>query len=936
MATVSEKKRKGPPTTVNAPNRQRNAKRVKIDEARNILTQASDKALNDNGELDVSAFVKAREFEIKSMEASIGASKKALSSRAFQQVPNELRRRTASHNVKKVPRKLRSRALREMKEDNTPTVTSRRRKPTPHLRLRLETAKKLQKLHARQKKKRAKANEEKAVEADPEQSAAPAPPVRRLKKNALSKPDGTPSKFRKRQKHKCWLPTHIYHAKRAHITEPKHPLWRFAIALTPTEKTYRKTHRAGSLRGCVAWDTSYMSTIQMEGVEASLLSFLRAVGVDEDALIGKRQEKWRRGTRSWQGWARERDGEQRWIARIEIVWCTQHDPSLYTEATAPTNKTVKRRCFLRVHPSAFLQLWTEVLKVAKMQRPPVVVKDLRFEIGSLELTGPGSTEALVAALTPLNESEEPPDEESAKAWSSLGSVTNPSCLPADAMLSFNVSDPRLHYPPRTINQPRSESASDELLQVLASWPPDRAQNPPSIFSRMARLTASRLLPSQKAINRRKGDTMPGEYPASAPSDPRIPILLIATRASTAGGQGSWTLLLPWKCVLPVWYHIMHYPLSTGGNPRFGGLEETRQIAFEQGNPWFPGDFPGTQAGWEWEMIQSAKRKADWEKRSKSKRVAWESLDLGHGRKGEIGMGWACDWEYLFNPTSTPAPATDPPSASQATTTDSSTNNQGSLKSTNVAPVPSKSDVTTTSTLPPCSIHHIPLPFSSTILSSTNPLPSNTPHALTTIRLTLLSRGNPTTCARIYRLPTTSPQLRTQWLSLANSVLHPLPKNHRNPKSTLKISNPNHRSLAQLTANESHPLRTQQTALSLLRSSSSHPAAPENRIVQPGDPAYPSVPDKEDLAGFVTTGNFDLGQGKARAIGCIAIEKIVHQPDTQAAGLGSHHEGEGGEEGKAWNDVRDLETKLGKKVAGRLCVVRDAGTAVGRLARWELV
>ncbi|KAL8999318.1 MAG: hypothetical protein Q9188_005911 [Gyalolechia gomerana] len=938
MATVQEKKRKESPTTTNAPNRQRNAKRVKIDEARNILTQASDKALNNNGELDVSAFVKAREFEIKAMEASMGASKKALSSRAFQQVPNELRRRTASHNVKKVPKKLRSRAVREMKEDNTPTVTSRRRKPTRHMRLRLETAKSLQKLHARQKKKRAQAHERKAAEGDPEKSAAPAPPIRRLKKNILSKPDEPPSKFRKRQKHKCWLPTHIYHAKRAHMTEPKHPLWRFAIALTPTQKTYRKTHRAGSLRGCVAWDTSYMSTIQVEAVEASLLGLFRGVGVDEDALVNKRHGKWRRGTRSWQGWVRERDGEQKWIARVKIVWCIQHGSSLGTEAAASTTKSAKRRCFVRVHPSAFLQLWTELLKVAKMQRPPVVVEDLRFEIGSLELTGPGSTEALVAALTPLKEREESLEEESAKAWSSLGSVTNPSCLPSNAILSFSVSDPRLHYPPRTIKQPRSESANDELLQVLASWPPDRAQNPPSIFDRTARLTASRLLPSQKAINRRKGDAMPDEYPASAPSDPQIPILLTATCSSTTGGQGSWTLLLPWKCVLPVWYHIMHYPLSTGGNPCFGGLEETRQMAFEHGIPWFPGDFPGTQAGWQWEMMERAKRKADWEKRSKSKRVTWESLDLGHGRKGEIGTGWACDWEYLFNPTSTPPPALDPPSASQATTTDSSTNNQDSSKSTHAVPETSKSQAAVT-TLTPHSINHLPLPLSSTILSSPSSPPSNIQHSLTTVHLTLLSRGNPTICARIYRLPTTSPQFRAQWLALANLILHSPPKNQRQPKSSLNISNRNNKILAQLPKNESHPLRTQQTAISLLRTSSHPASAVENHIIQPGDPSYPSVPNKEDLSGFVTTGNFDLGQGKASAIGCIAIGKVVQQPDKQQAGLGSGNEGEDGEEGKAgkaWKAVQELENKLGKKVVGRLCVVRDAGTAVGRLARWELV
>lgn len=111
------RKRKQPHEPANPSNPLRNSKRVRTDkmkDARTILTQASDKALNRNGELDVSAFVKSREFEIKAMEASMGESKKALSSRAFQQVPNELRRRTASHNVKKVPKRLKSRAAREV------------------------------------------------------------------------------------------------------------------------------------------------------------------------------------------------------------------------------------------------------------------------------------------------------------------------------------------------------------------------------------------------------------------------------------------------------------------------------------------------------------------------------------------------------------------------------------------------------------------------------------------------------------------------------------------------------------------------------------------------------------------------------------------------------------------------------------------------------
>ena len=92
-----------------------NAKRAKIISARSILAQSSDKSLNETGELDVSAFVKAREYEIQALEASMGASKKGLASRAFQQVPRELRRRTASHNVKKVPKRLRARATKEVR-----------------------------------------------------------------------------------------------------------------------------------------------------------------------------------------------------------------------------------------------------------------------------------------------------------------------------------------------------------------------------------------------------------------------------------------------------------------------------------------------------------------------------------------------------------------------------------------------------------------------------------------------------------------------------------------------------------------------------------------------------------------------------------------------------------------------------------------------------
>lgn len=117
MAPSGPLKRKQPPQSSNSqPSSKHAAKRVRTSLARTILAQTSEKALSKNGDLDVSAFVKAREFEIKAMVASMGASKNSLSTRAFQHVPKDLRRRTASHNVKKVPKRLRARAAKEVRQ----------------------------------------------------------------------------------------------------------------------------------------------------------------------------------------------------------------------------------------------------------------------------------------------------------------------------------------------------------------------------------------------------------------------------------------------------------------------------------------------------------------------------------------------------------------------------------------------------------------------------------------------------------------------------------------------------------------------------------------------------------------------------------------------------------------------------------------------------
>jgi len=113
QSATSSLKRKQPPSSSQSQDFSRKKRRVKAQDARLIISQTTGKAFGD-GEVDIDKFVKARQFEIKALEDGMRRSKGALTTRAFQNVPRDLRRRTASHNAKRVPKRLRARAKKEV------------------------------------------------------------------------------------------------------------------------------------------------------------------------------------------------------------------------------------------------------------------------------------------------------------------------------------------------------------------------------------------------------------------------------------------------------------------------------------------------------------------------------------------------------------------------------------------------------------------------------------------------------------------------------------------------------------------------------------------------------------------------------------------------------------------------------------------------------
>ena len=555
-----------------------------------------------------------------------------------------------------------------MKEDNTPTVTARRRHPSAKMRLRLETARKLTKYYKRNAaiRKRKAEEKENAKKPDPATHVLTSR-VPRLKKNKLAEPPKATSKFKRRQISKSWLPTHLWHAKRAKMTKTREPLWRMTIPPSPTEKSYRPTNRSSSKRGCVAWDMSYMASIGATGREEQLMNMLKAIGYLKGDEKGGLYKKWLRGTRCMEGWLFERDGEKRLIAPATIIWESEEmkEGVQQTNDKAPLQELTEAECYkqkkppkrsliVRVHPSAFLQVWTELMKAAKTQNPQVMLEDLRFEIGSVQISGPGSTEALLGVLKPIAER----NGSTSETWPKLAGLTNPASLPANAILFFNILDPRFNHPPNQIRVPKDEAHYEALTELQVSWPPDGTRTSSSLFSHISRRNAVKAMPSQKAVNRRRSTAGPGGTITSKENDPQIPIMLVASRSASPSSdslhscdsQGSWTLLAPWRCIDPIWRSLMYYPLTSGGIPRFGGLDQIRQVAFENSAPWFPGDFPGTEAGKAWWRTEDEKALNAWKRRPPSRRANWDKVEIRgeDGRKGELGRGWMCDWEYLFN------------------------------------------------------------------------------------------------------------------------------------------------------------------------------------------------------------------------------------------------------------------------------------------------
>ncbi|GAA5993403.1 hypothetical protein JCM11641_001169, partial [Rhodosporidiobolus odoratus] len=367
--------------------------------------------------IEVEKFAQARSFEISAMQKSMKAAKQASTVRAFQSLPRHLRRRAASHNIRRLPTRLRNRARGEV----------------------------------------------------PEGAAKPKRVTRGMvgrhrKKVGLGwgvKKGMKKEMFLRRQQKKIWLETHVWHAKRMHMTE----IWGHRLALTPTAKAHRASYRAAA-HGCIVHDASYFQYMLLEGMEEELIRLVE--GVCDPAEVGPGSKRFTSGARECT--TDIYDSTQTYprglLGPATFIWRPLHLTSAASASTSASKPPLTRHLLLRLHPSlassALSSLQALSNSVAFSSSSPALrIHPLTRTYQTFELTGPRSTEVLKRVLRLVKGT----DGETREFWEGCKVGEGPGGVPMGCVVGVRVYDPRLSFPPKLQDKDKQPpgSSSDEPL-----------------------------------------------------------------------------------------------------------------------------------------------------------------------------------------------------------------------------------------------------------------------------------------------------------------------------------------------------------------------------------------------------------------------------------------------------------------------------------------
>ncbi|KAF9111129.1 hypothetical protein BGX27_005364 [Mortierella sp. AM989] len=564
-----------------------------MQQARSIQTQGSISAMSQDSPsasgslkaartVDVVNFAEARAFEINAMHSAMESSKNSAVQRAFQSLPRNLRRRAASHNIKRLPVRLRERAKREVESD---------------------PVKKGKKPDNRHKKRR---------------------------------PGTISQEYLRRQGTKQWLETHIWHAKRMKMIET----WGYKLAEHSNENGIKSAYKS-SHHQCIIQDSSYNRCLEITGPKRDISAvFDHILDPTMPSLISARCVT---GKRLFTAFLYDFDCfPQSLIAPATFLWRQQQDTTSGSDSMEIDELSIQGQLWVWIHPSAFehakAKIQDAVLKTGKVE--DIQVKDLEDSLVMFDFTGPRSTALLQAVLKPCKFDSAKSYEEAHRTWETISSLRTSSSLPPGIALGLLVDDPRLTFPhkpePRLASIPIAQSKS--LQNLITHWPSTIAKSSLWDAQERDRLLNS-IIPESKLNERRAQNLVPGTKLTPTEADSQIPIILVQREGQPqiqrAPGGGSseyecgWTLILPKGWAMPFWKSM----IFAGARP--GGLRERRSFHFETRQSCFPYDFPATAAYEAYAEECKKEAQAKYERKPVAKRINYSKM----GVEDPFGASW---------------------------------------------------------------------------------------------------------------------------------------------------------------------------------------------------------------------------------------------------------------------------------------------------------
>ncbi|KAK4048654.1 Ribonucleases P/MRP protein subunit pop1 [Microbotryomycetes sp. JL201] len=500
------------------------------------------------------------------MVKAMKSSKEALTQRAFQSLPRHLRRRAASHNVRKLPMRLRVRAKQEVPPDS-----------------------------AKPKRKTRKM----------------------LGKKRIFKFINRADVLKRRQRFKIWLETHMWHAKRMHMVE----IWGHRLATRPTMKAFRSSYRA-SKHGSLIHDASYFQYMTLSGSYDKLRTVLDLV-CDP---FGPRpaSKRFAQGQREYSTVLYHPNQKPaRQIGPIALIWNTSAaEGHVYRQVILRFHPSMAQEAKTAIDQAARAN-------VVSQQNSAVTVTAHEREFLTFEVTGKRANEVVKGVLKPTLSNNEATKAawNALDVHTGPGSVPTGTVIGLevyDPRLSF---PPQLvRQEPSSSAEPVRPSADLASLESFWSTQVRRNLRKPTfkkreLDERRSQMTLQNLVPGTRLAATVQDDRIPVLLVQRT--------LRSASSSSQSGDSAKntdiydmhgWTLMVPAGWGMPFWNSLVFT------NSKVGGLDQRQQQSFESGSLHFPNDFVCSKKAFgRHELARMVDERGFWERKPKAKRVNYDKL-----------------------------------------------------------------------------------------------------------------------------------------------------------------------------------------------------------------------------------------------------------------------------------------------------------------------